>query len=245
MPSVANFPRTLQTGALERKPSTHACVVAFRVATARDVTYRQVMPGALAAAIVWQQTVDIPVPAAAISLAARAIGATGGRALLLLAGPWLRSCRRSRLSRSDSFRASARLRRCAPRLLCCERICERNAAQLPRWRETRRDGWDGRLIVTCAFETECAGGDGDRLAHDLEVITCPATPGCTSGARCCWSLFMCLASIALGPLAVVRVCFHQIWPWWWRKIVVVADDLGHDIEVMTDDHRRVRVREQH
>jgi hypothetical protein len=81
MPSVANFPRTLQTGALERKPSTHACVVAFRVATARDVTYRQVMPGALAAAIVWQQTVDIPVPAAAISLAARAIGATGGRAL--------------------------------------------------------------------------------------------------------------------------------------------------------------------
>jgi len=37
---------------------------------------------------------------------------------------------------------------------------------------------------------------------------------------------MCLASIALGPLAVVRVCFHQIWPWWWRKIVVVADDLA-------------------
>ncbi len=30
------------------------CVVAFRVATARDVTYRQVMPGALVAAIVWQ-----------------------------------------------------------------------------------------------------------------------------------------------------------------------------------------------
>jgi hypothetical protein len=30
------------------------CVVAFRVATARDVTYRQVMPGALAAAMVWQ-----------------------------------------------------------------------------------------------------------------------------------------------------------------------------------------------
>ena len=30
------------------------CVVAFRVATARDVTYRQAMPGALAAAIVWQ-----------------------------------------------------------------------------------------------------------------------------------------------------------------------------------------------
>ena len=26
---------------------------------------------------------------------------------------------------------------------CSERICERNAAQLPRWRETRRDGSDG------------------------------------------------------------------------------------------------------
>jgi hypothetical protein len=33
-------------------------------------------------------------------------------------------------------------------LLCCERIWERNAAQLPRWGETRRDGWDGQLIVT-------------------------------------------------------------------------------------------------
>src|SRR3954449_4640822 len=26
----------------------------------------------------------------------------------------------------------------------CERICERNAAQLPRWRGTQSDGWDGR-----------------------------------------------------------------------------------------------------
>ncbi|WP_156687450.1 YihY/virulence factor BrkB family protein [Mycobacterium sp. Marseille-P9652] len=30
------------------------CLVAFRVTTARELTYRQVMPGALAAAIVWQ-----------------------------------------------------------------------------------------------------------------------------------------------------------------------------------------------
>ena len=30
------------------------CLVAFRVATARDLTYRQVAPGALAAAIIWQ-----------------------------------------------------------------------------------------------------------------------------------------------------------------------------------------------
>jgi len=30
------------------------CLVAFRVSTARDLTYRQVLPGALAAAVVWQ-----------------------------------------------------------------------------------------------------------------------------------------------------------------------------------------------
>jgi hypothetical protein len=38
-------------------------------------------------------------------------------------------------------------------LRCCERICERNAAQLRRWGFTRRDGWDGRLIMTCAVKT--------------------------------------------------------------------------------------------
>ena len=37
---------------------------------------------------------------------------------------------------------------------------------------------------------------------------------------------MCWASLALGPLAVVRVCFHQMWPWCWRIVVVVADDLA-------------------
>ena len=34
-----------------------------------------------------------------------------------------------------------------------ERIWERNAAQLPRWRGTRRDGKDARSVVTCRFET--------------------------------------------------------------------------------------------
>src|SRR6187397_1128165 len=29
------------------------CLIVFRVATARDVTYRQVAPGALAAAVIW------------------------------------------------------------------------------------------------------------------------------------------------------------------------------------------------
>ena len=51
----------------------------------------------------------------------------------------------------------------------CERICERNAAQLPRWRGTRRDGLDGRSVVTCRFETREATRDGDRLAHNPEV----------------------------------------------------------------------------
>ena len=34
---------------------------------------------------------------------------------------------------------------CSGCLLCCERICERNAARLPRWGEMRGDGWDGRI----------------------------------------------------------------------------------------------------
>ena len=34
--------------------NTGVCLVGLRVATARDVTYRQVVPGALAAAVIWQ-----------------------------------------------------------------------------------------------------------------------------------------------------------------------------------------------
>lgn len=37
----------------------------------------------------------------------------------------------------------------------------------------------GDFIVTCTFETREATGDGDRLAHNPEVITCPATLDCT------------------------------------------------------------------
>ena len=51
----------------------------------------------------------------------------------------------------------------------CERICERNAAKLPRWAGTRRDGWDGRLAATCTFETRKPLRDVDRLAHNPEV----------------------------------------------------------------------------
>jgi hypothetical protein len=54
-------------------------------------------------------------------------------------------------------------------LLCCKRIFERNATQRPRWRETRRDGSDRRLIAICAVETREATRDGDRLAHNPEV----------------------------------------------------------------------------
>ena len=51
----------------------------------------------------------------------------------------------------------------------CERICERNAVQWARRRGIRCDGVDGRLLVTCEFETREATGDGDRLAHNPEV----------------------------------------------------------------------------
>jgi hypothetical protein len=107
-----------------------------------------------------------------------------------------------------------------------ERIWERNAAQRPRWRGMRRDGLDGREVVTCRSETREATGDGDRLAHNPEVMGRAARWAGQGGAHCCWSRYICWASLALGPLAVVRVCFHQMWPWCWRIVVVVADDLA-------------------
>jgi hypothetical protein len=55
------------------------------------------------------------------------------------------------------------------------------------------------------------------------VITAAPVQG---GAHCCWSRYICWASLALGPLAGVRVCFHQMWPWCWRIVVVLADDLA-------------------
>jgi hypothetical protein len=82
-----------------------------------------------------------------------------------------------------------RRRGCTGCLPCWERIWERNATQLPRWGETRRDGWDGRSIVTCADETDRATGDGDRLAHNPEVMARARWAG-QGGALCCWSLFM-------------------------------------------------------
>jgi hypothetical protein len=39
--------------------------------------------------------------------------------------------------------------------------------------ERRRDGCDGRFIVTCAFETREATRYGDRLAHNPEVAFGP------------------------------------------------------------------------
>jgi hypothetical protein len=44
----------------------------------------------------------------------------------------------------------------------------------------------GDFIVTCAFETREATGDGDRLAHNREVHgfeICPGLPGSFSGHR--------------------------------------------------------------
>src|SRR5258705_7417703 len=60
-----------------------------------------------------------------------------------------------------------------------ERICEQDAAQLPRWGGTRRDGWDGRVVVTCSFETHEVTRYGDRLAHNLEVAGLIAAGGPT------------------------------------------------------------------
>ena len=74
---------------------------------------------------------------------------------------------------------------------CCERNCVRNAAQRRRWGETRRDGWDGGFIVTCAFETECVGGDGDWLARNPEVAgsnPVPATKKAASDQAKRWIL---------------------------------------------------------
>ena len=89
------------------------------------------------------------------------------------------TAQRHRIGHQDAPELMSRRGGCTCCLLCCERICERNAAQLPRWGEMRRDGWDGRLIVTCAFETREATGDGDRLAHNPEVTctkyACPWT----------------------------------------------------------------------
>src|ERR1700682_2193314 len=67
------------------------------------------------------------------------------------------------------------------RCCCWERIWERNAAQLPRWRETRRDDLDRRLVLTCRSETREATGDGDRLAHDPEVAGSNPVPATKEG----------------------------------------------------------------
>ena len=76
------------------------------------------------------------------------------------------------------------------RVAACERICERNAAQLPVWRGTRRDGMDVALAVACKFETPVSACPYHRLAHNPEVAgsnPVPATSenglrGATSGA---------------------------------------------------------------
>src|SRR6478609_6428299 len=70
-------------------------------------------------------------------------------------------------------------------------------------------------------------GDG-LFDHSPAKTTQPsrcATP-INPRPRTLWSLLMCCASLAMGLLVVVRVCFHQMWPWCWRRVVVVADDLA-------------------
>jgi hypothetical protein len=60
-----------------------------------------------------------------------------------------------------------------------------------RWRGTRRDGLDGRLVVTCTFETCKATRDDDRLAHHPELADpclVLATGGNVSGGLRPWRL---------------------------------------------------------
>jgi hypothetical protein len=55
------------------------------------------------------------------------------------------------------------------RLSTCERICERNAAQLPVVLGTRRDGLNAKPAVACMFETWASIQHRHRLAHNPEV----------------------------------------------------------------------------
>ena len=64
-------------------------------------------------------------------------------------------------------------------------------AQRPRWRGMRRDGLDGREVVTCRSATREATGDGDRLAHNPEVADpylVLASSGNASGGLRPWRL---------------------------------------------------------
>jgi hypothetical protein len=113
------------------------------------------------------------------------------------------TAQRHRIGHQDAPELMSRRGGCTCCLLCCERICERNAAQLPRWGEMRRDGWDGRLIVTCAFETREAIRDGDWLAHNPEVAgsnPVPATSG-NDPRRRLRGLFSCPLDTYLDTLA--------------------------------------------
>ena len=59
----------------------------------------------------------------------------------------------------------------------------------------------GESIVTCAFETDCGGGDGDWLAHNPEVMARAARWAGQGGAHCCWSRY-----IVLGVLSTRSPC---------------------------------------
>jgi hypothetical protein len=67
--------------------------------------------------------------------------------------------------------------------------------------------------MTCMYETHVLQQDAGPLAHNPEVMARAARLAEQGAAHCCWSRYICWASLALGPLAGVRVCFHQMWPW--------------------------------
>jgi len=116
-------------------------------------------------------------------------------------------------------------RRCG----CCERICERNATQLPRWLGTWRDGLDGRLLATCAFETLVELRNGDGLAHNPEVAgsnPVPATKesGPDQAKRCITRIHRSCFVNVVNETTVVGAAGGRISP---HRQPVIAGLLAH------------------
>src|SRR5262249_325784 len=80
--------------------------------------------------------------------------------------------------RPQVLRAAAGLRSAA-----CERICERNAAQLPVWRGTPRNGLDAGLTLTWTFEMPASTWCCHRLAHNPEVAGSNPVPATSVMSR--------------------------------------------------------------
>jgi hypothetical protein len=68
---------------------------------------------------------------------------------------------------------------CTCRSVGWPRIWTQNTVEPMRISGTQRDRLDGRTSLTCSYETECIGGDRDRLAHNPEVAGSNPVPATT------------------------------------------------------------------